>query len=82
MLWKGFINQTSVINKRLPLNQHILPKICDGTLKGGRKLTLIVILWVFPSKFSTDMHIQKASVFNTIKIEVKIMEVDNIYFQL
>lgn len=46
-------------------------------LKGG--LTFLChILPVITSKFSTDMHIQKASILNSINIQVKLIEIDNI----
>lgn len=46
-------------------------------LKGGFTL-FCYILRVIPSKFSTDMHIQKASILNLINIQVKLIEIDNI----
>lgn len=46
-------------------------------LKGG--LTFLChILPVITSKFSTDMHIQKAWILNSINIQVKLIEIDNI----
>lgn len=46
-------------------------------LKGGFTL-FCYILRVIPSKLSTDMHIQKASILNSINIQVKLIEIDNI----
>lgn len=36
------------------------------------------ILRVIPSKFSTDMHIQKASILNSINLQMKLIEIGNI----